>query len=64
MDTEQKIMKNTIDMLKTSRTYTLNMDKINTLEDVKNVLHGLNIQITLMEGLTSIQYERLKDYLK
>ena len=64
IDKEQEIMRDTIRIINTSKTYTLDVNKINTLEDVKKVLDGLCIKITLREGLTSDMYEKLKDYLK
>ena len=44
-------------------TYKLNVNKIKTLDDVKNVLDALNIKVTVQEGFTSEKYEKLKPYL-
>lgn len=35
------------------KTYKLNTDKINTLEDVKKILKYLNISITVQGGVSS-----------
>lgn len=64
MNKQAEIMRDTIKIIKTSKTYTLDINTIQTLEDVKKVLDGLNIQITVMEGTTNDRYEKLKHYLK
>lgn len=64
MDKQHEIMKDTIRLINTSTTYTLDISKIKTLDDVKKVLEGLDIKITLFEGIPSDRYEKLKDYLK
>lgn len=64
MNKQAEIMRDTIKRTKTSKTYTLDINTIQTLEDVKKVLDGLNIQITVMEGTTNDRYEKLKHYLK
>lgn len=64
MNKQAEIMRDTIKRIKTSKTYTLDINTIQTLEDVKKVLDGLNIQITVMEGTTNDRYEKLKHYLK
>jgi hypothetical protein len=64
LNAEQLLMRDTVNIINTSKTYILDMSKINTLEDVKKVLEGMDYRITLMEGTTSESYEKLKDYLK
>ena len=64
MNKQTEIMIDAIKTMNTSKTYTLDINKIQTLEDVKKVLEGLDIQITVIEGTTNDRYEKLKYYLK
>lgn len=64
MNKQAEIMRDIIKTINASKTYTLDMSKINTLDDVKKVLQGLDIQITVTEGTTNDRYEKLKYYLK
>lgn len=64
MNKQTEIMIDAIKTMNTSKIYTLDINKIQTLEDVKKVLEGLDIQITVIEGTTNDRYEKLKYYLK
>jgi len=64
LNAETLMMKDTMNIINTSKTYTLDISKIHTLDDVKKVLEGIDLKITLMDGTTNESYEKLKDYLK
>ena len=53
------------DILKISNdreiTKTLNVNMIQTLDDVKRILEFLDIKITLKEGVINNRYEKVKD---
>ena len=64
LNAETLMMRDTVNIINTSKTYTLDISKIHTLDDVKKVLEGIDLKITLMDGTTNESYEKLKDYLK
>lgn len=45
------------------KKYTLDIEKINNLEDVKKILESM-IELNIPPGITSSKYEKLKHYLK
>lgn len=47
----------TINLNNEYKTYKLNVDKINSLEDVKEVLDGLNISLTIKSGCTTSKFK-------
>ena len=60
------VLKDKIDLVFERKTYRLNTDKIKTLEDVKEVLDGLNISITIQNGITShkgYDFDKLLKYM-
>ena len=64
MSKQNEIMNEVFRVALTSNTFSLDVSKINTLEDVKRVLEGLDIKVTVLNGTTNKQYEALKEYLK
>lgn len=46
------------------KEYKLNLDKINTLEDVKEILGALNIKITVSDGIVSHQGYNIDTLMK
>lgn len=44
--------------------YHLDMNKIKTLDDVKNILNALVGEIAIRNNISDKRYEKLKDYLK
>lgn len=53
-----------IKLPKVVETYSLDMNKINTIDDIKIILEGLDIKIIVKDGVENKQYEALKKYLK
>lgn len=63
MSKQSELLRGALNAISKSKQYTLDVNKINTLEDVKKVLEGLDFRIVLMEGTKNEEYEKLKDYL-
>lgn len=45
------------------KPYEIDFDKVNTLEDVTNILKGLGFVIWVSENQKPVGYEYIKDYL-